>query len=789
MAEKLSLGVQIGAALTSGFNNAIGGAREKFNILGKVIKDLSAQRGLIERVEQDRAALDKARLGLTATQKQVAALKLALRADPSNKGLAADLAAAQAKAEKLSIAIEKQRSKLLSSETAMQKAGLKVGALGHEYAKLGKTLDETRLKHQKMDAVMTKKSAAGERLGELRGQLLGMAGVAYAGSKIVGQAMEFESAMADVRKVVNFKAPDGLVQLGSALKNMSKEIPISAAGLAQIAAAGGQLGVAEKDLLSFTRTVATMATAFDMLPEEAGEAMAKLSNVYQLPITAMSSLGDAINHLSDNTASKAKDIVPILARVGGSAKQFGLTAVQVAALGSAFVSLGKTPEVASTAINAMLTKLQTSTKQNGKFQGGLEEIGLSAEGMEAAIAKDGQAALTDFLERLSKVDAGARAGLLVDLFGLEYSDDISLLAGSMEEYRKALALVGQESSYAGSMTREFNNRAATTANQLQLMKNSVSVVAINLGSTLLPALNAILKPMATMANWAGDLIDRFPLLGKFIGAVAAGIGTFVIGLVAVTAATWLWNAALLAVMANPVGLAIAGIALAAGTIITFWEPISAFFSDVWQGIKAGIAPVVAAFAPFAPLFSAIGSAISGLSPYFDAFTTAVSGAFSMVSQLFTPLAATSDAFKSATTVGQRFGLLVGQEITKLLTPVTLLMKGLAWAGEKMGLVDRSEVAVGATVRSHNAASVRPDLRLINGGQSIPPTPARQFPQVQAANRGGGTTINNNNNVAPTTITVHAAPGMDEKKLAAEVDRRLDARDSAAQAKKRGALHD
>jgi hypothetical protein len=69
----------------------------------------------------------------------------------------------------------------------------------------------------------------------------------------------------------------------------------------------------------------------------------------------MTKLGDAINYLSDNTAAKAKDMVPALNRIGGTARQFGLTAVQASALAGAFIILGKAPEKAGTAINAMLS--------------------------------------------------------------------------------------------------------------------------------------------------------------------------------------------------------------------------------------------------------------------------------------------------------------------------------------------------------------------------------------------------------------------------------------------------
>lgn len=49
-----------------------------------------------------------------------------------------------------------------------------------------------------------------------------------------------------------------------------------------------------------------MATAFDMSAEEVGDAMAKLAKVYQIPITEMSKLGDAINYLCDDYMHEIK---------------------------------------------------------------------------------------------------------------------------------------------------------------------------------------------------------------------------------------------------------------------------------------------------------------------------------------------------------------------------------------------------------------------------------------------------------------------------------------------------
>lgn len=50
------------------------------------------------------------------------------------------------------------------------------------------------------------------------------------------------------------------------------------------------------------------------------------------------------------------------------AKQFGLSAEQTSALGTGLLSVGKTPEIAATGINALLLKLKTAKTQGQEFQ-------------------------------------------------------------------------------------------------------------------------------------------------------------------------------------------------------------------------------------------------------------------------------------------------------------------------------------------------------------------------------------------------------------------------------------
>ncbi|MBE0491100.1 MAG: phage tail tape measure protein [Sulfurospirillum sp.] len=420
-------------------------------------------------------------------------------------------------------------------------------------------------------------------------------------------AIDFESSMADVKKVVDFANDVEFKGFESSLLSLSKTIPLSANELAQITASGGQLGIAKDNLMEFTTTVAKMSTAFDMSAGDAGDSIAKLMNVYGLSMSEVKNLGDSINHLSDNSAAKAADVVSTLGRIGGVAKVFGLTSIEAGALSSAFIALGKPPEVAATSINALLLKLKTADKQGAKFQDALQGIGLDATELKKAVDEDAQGALNNFLQTLSKVDKTEQMGVLSDLFGAEYSDDIALLVGGLENYEKALSLTSDATKYQNSMQREFEARSATTANNLKLLGNGVSEIAINFGSVLLPALNGVVSVIRTVSSGFASLIN-IPVLGdgiKVVLGLAAGLALtsiaisgvgFVAGY-AVTGFLALKNAFLVArvgalllntaILANPIGLVVGAVVGAGLLLYTFWDPIKeawgSFFD--WVGAK------------------------------------------------------------------------------------------------------------------------------------------------------------------------------------------------------------
>lgn len=373
-----------------------------------------------------------------------------------------------------------------------------------------------------------------DALGQIKGRAVEAAAVFAALGMSAREAIRFESSMADVNKTVGGSRAE-MAALSNELRDMSLEVPIDANELAKIAAAGGQLGVAAAEIPGFTEVVAKMSTAFDMSAEQSGDAIGKIKNVYQLTIPEVESLGDAINQLGNTSAARERDIIDVMMRIGGTSKQFGLAKEQTAALAASMLSLGKPAEVAGTSINAMLNRMQTATMQGGKFQEALAKIGMDAEQMAAQVAGNPQLALDTLLETLGQLEGKDRAEVLTGLFGAEFQDDIGVLVGSLQTYRDAMGQVADKTAYAGAMNKEFETRSATTANELQLLKNTVMDIVRSLGEGFLPLVNQASGMLNSLLQPVAGLVREFPrltaaIVGLLGGAVVFGTVTKAFGI-------------------------------------------------------------------------------------------------------------------------------------------------------------------------------------------------------------------------------------------------------------------
>lgn len=128
---------------------------------------------------------------------------------------------------------------------------------------------------------------------------------------------------------------------------------------------------------------------------------------------------------------------------------------------------------------------------------------------------------------------------------------------------------------------------------------------------LITGLSRVGGGLATVARYSGLFLRGVGMaLGAPLAMIARGAlglgkvlgGTLLFGLkLAGQAVLWLGRA----LMMNPIGLAITGIALAAYLIYRYWEPIKTFFTGLWaevkEGFNGGLTGIIGLLINFSPI--------------------------------------------------------------------------------------------------------------------------------------------------------------------------------------------
>ncbi len=750
MAVQTAVSVIIGAELGAGFSGAFGSAEKQLNTLGSAIKKLSSTSDNVTAFRDlGRDTLEAKRQWKDA-EAEVKRLATAMRqTDTPSKKMQAEFRNATKEASLAKTAYKQNRVALIQMSDSLKKAGVNTSELTKEQSRLGDALKTLKDRQASLAAIEAKKQANLSNRAAYRSQIMDM--VALGGSMygMIKPAIAFESAMADVKKVVDFDSPEEMRQMQEDIKNLSKTIPLSLEGLAQIVAAGGQLGVPKEQLAGFAKTAAQMSVAFDISADEAGQAMAKLSNVLQMPISAMSEVGDVINHLSNNIAATAPEIVEVNLRAGAMGKSFGLAYNEVSALAGTFVAMGKTPEIAGTAINMMTSRLKLIPVSTGAARDAFNQLGISMKDYTKMIeAGQGKEALLTVLEALGKLQGVKRSQVMKDMFGEQATRHINSLVEGMDTLRANFDLVADSTAYAGSMQREFAARSATTENNIQLLKNQMAILATNVGSTLLPALNSVVGIFGQAASSLAEFAEKHPTLIKYVGMAVAGLGSFKIASFALGYGFTFLKGGVLSIMGvftqartifsfvklglsalipvikgvgaafltNPITLIITGIAVGALLLIKYWKPISAFFKKL--------------FAPVVEVFKNVWNWVVNL--------------WNKAKEIFSGI--------------------------KEWVKDSWLGKAWNWAFGGKSDKEPTPPKVGDTVSS-----------VVN---QISATPSVELPRSEISNNNASSTVSVN---AP--ITINTSPGMSAEDIANTVATELNAREEQARRRERSANYD
>lgn len=379
-------------------------------------------------------------------------------------------------------------------------------------------------------------------------------------------AIGFEDKMADVAKVMGLTVgSDPFLKMGEQAKQLGVYLGRTAeeaAGLMANLAAGG---VEAAEMEKVGKIAGEMGIAFNMTADDAGTAFIKIRNALGVTTDEAKKVGDAINYLSDSMASEANEIVNFMASGGSSvAASFKVGGKEAAAFGSTLISVGKSSSEAAT----IFERFTKGVFKNDAMKGIFDQAGGGASGL-VAVLEAGKNAKDQFA--------------FFRQFG-EYGSDIALLASRSDMLKDALGGVADQTKILNSVNNEFANRNSTTQGGLNKLKASFDVLTINLGQVFLPAVNAAASALAKVAGYIAEWAAANPRLAKTLGFVAAAVS----GVLLLAGAFFIVKGAILAVSvvmaANPIGLVLMGIAVAAAVIMANWDAIGPFFARLWANI-------------------------------------------------------------------------------------------------------------------------------------------------------------------------------------------------------------
>lgn len=420
-----------------------------------------------------------------------------------------------------------------------------------------------------LDGISKNVKKAGKGIKE-KALMAGAFGTAWslALAKPVKDAMEFESSMADVRKVVNFDTPDQFKQMGQDILDMSTQLPMAANDIAKIVAAGGQAGLAAGDLKEFATTAVKMGIAFDETADEAGQQMAQWRVSLGLTQDQVVQLADQINYLGNTGPTTAASITDVVTRVGSLGQIAGFTAADVAALGSTIGSAGIQSEVAATAIKKVFTTLASGQKMTKGQKKAMKFLHLNPKTLASDLQKNGKAALENVFTQLSKVAPEKRVAVLKSLFGEESVGAIAPLLANLSLLKTNFNRVADSAQYAGSMQKEYASLADTTANKLELLQNNLNRVSVNMGDALLPAVSDGLNQAMPLLDEVSSFVKNNPEIVKVAAGAAVGLAA-IGGMAAI---------GMLVAAVGPLGLMLGALVGAGTFIVTNWSTIK----DAWE---------------------------------------------------------------------------------------------------------------------------------------------------------------------------------------------------------------
>ena len=312
---------------------------------------------------------------------------------------------------------------------------------------------------------------------------------------LVDPAIEFESAFAGVRKTVNATEQE-FKKLEAGILQMSRDIPIAATELAKIQELAGQLGVSGvKNLTKFTETVAKIGVTTNLTTESAATSFARIANIMNLPLDQVDRMASSVVELGNNSATMESEIIEFANRIAGAGAVAGLSTADILGFGAAFSSVGVSAERGGTAVNKTLLDMAMAVEKGGvQLQTFAQVSGQTAEEFARGFKENAGRQFALFIEGLGR--QGVKGAQTLERLGLadqRLIQSFLSVGGATGILTKSIDLSNEAWQKNLALNEEAAKRFDTTASRIQLMKNNINLLQIEIGTKLLPVFEKLLE--------------------------------------------------------------------------------------------------------------------------------------------------------------------------------------------------------------------------------------------------------------------------------------------------------
>ena len=342
--------------------------------------------------------------------------------------------------------------------------------------------------------------------------------------------MDIEEAQADLKKIVTFETKELEKQFNSEIKNISLVSPLSQVELYEIAGSGAQAGIAREELIQYTKDAQRIKVAFDLSTESAGEFLAKTRSQLGLNQKQVMEYADTINYLSDNTASKASELVDISQRVANLGGMAGVSKEAVLGFGATLVSVGQTSEQASTGLKNLYSDLMAGHAATKAQKIAFELLGLDAVNISKRMTEDGEGTILKVLTRIKQLPKELQASTVKRIFGQEALTSITNMVENLDLLSNNLELAKNKSKQFGSVDKEFQNRINTLSSQFKMLYNSFINMIVPLAEALRPVLESLMNTLKPIIDTISKFIKKHPQITSLLVSLYAGTIAFKVGM-------------------------------------------------------------------------------------------------------------------------------------------------------------------------------------------------------------------------------------------------------------------